>query len=471
MSDTKDFINGKVYDWTTTLNCEDPLRRLIVRLVEKFPDHPEPLHVAVCAVHAAQNIDDPLSRPADLGRLVRLGIDRQGARDLIEAVRRELTGEHDKPLELVCPWDLARKVATGWRVKGILPITGLVLVIGPPGAGKSLGALDLVGANAQGRDWFGHRVSDARPFVWLALEGAAGTAARFAAYGRHWMPLGSADAAVMLQPFDLTNAADRRRLIDAIRATDLERPTIVLDTLARAMPGRDENASADMGLAIAGATHLIDELQTVALLVHHTGKDSTKGPRGHSSLLAAADVVLEFRRNGPDRSFRLAKSKDGEDGAEFSFRLRSHVLEHDADGDAVTSCSIEPLDTPPPSSKLPKLAGTNVGDALQHLLDELDATGRKPTPGEIPGDLGRVDLVASYDAWAERFKARYDPGANAAAKRNALSKARRILRTEHHAINGYGEWVWVTPADASAEARSIITRHWADHAREGGNHA
>lgn len=459
MRDTEDLIRELVHEWTTTHHPDHPLRQTVAKVADRYSDYSEPLHVAVLAANAALNVEDPLSRPADLNRLVRLGLDRQGARDLIEAVRRELTGEHDKPIDLVCPWDLAHKVATGWRIKGILPVAGLVLVVGPPSAGKSLGALDMVGANAQGRAWFGHRVSEHRPFIWLALEGAAGTPARFAAYARQHSPLGPSDAAVMLQSFDLTDAAKRRRLIEAIRASDLDRPTIVVDTLARAMPGRDENASADMGLAIAGATQLIEELETAVILVHHTGKDSTKGPRGHSSLLAAADVVLEFRRNGPDRSIHLAKSKDGQDGAEFAFRLQPHVIEHDADGDAVSSCAIEPLDTPPPS-KLPSLNKTAAGFALNCLLDELSKSGRKPEPEEIPGDLARVDQVASRDQIRDRFMHRYGPEASDGARRKAFSVAIKTLVEDHKAIGYYHDLFWVTPANASQEARNTIVGYW-----------
>lgn len=59
------------------------------------------------------------------------------------------------------------------------------------------------------------------------------------------------------------------------------------------------------------------------LLVHHTGKEAGRGMRGHSSLLAAMDCVIEVKRKGDEREWHVVKSKDGEDGASHPFKLES----------------------------------------------------------------------------------------------------------------------------------------------------
>jgi hypothetical protein len=38
----------------------------------------------------------------------------------------------------------------------------------------------------------------------------------------------------------------------------------------------------------------------------------------------------------------VAKSKDGEDGKTFNFKLKHHLLEKGADGEEIKSCSLEP---------------------------------------------------------------------------------------------------------------------------------
>ncbi len=41
------------------------------------------------------------------------------------------------------------------------------------------------------------------------------------------------------------------------------------------------------------------------------------------------------------RAWGVAKAKDGEDGGKFPFKLKRHVLGTDADGDEITSCTVE----------------------------------------------------------------------------------------------------------------------------------
>ena len=70
----------------------------------------------------------------------------------------------------------------------------------------------------------------------------------------------------------------------------------IIDTLNRASPGSDENASADMGKLLAAVKKLEAEIGGLVILCHHTGKDRSQGLRGHSSLHAAMDAEIELRR-------------------------------------------------------------------------------------------------------------------------------------------------------------------------------
>jgi hypothetical protein len=117
---------------------------------------------------------------------------------------------------------------------------------------------------------------------------------------------------------------------------------LVLDTLNRAAAGMDENSSVDMGEVIAGMKALQAELGGLVLAVHHSGKDVLRGLRGHSSLLAALDCVVEVNRQEERREWSLLKSKDGEDSTRHPFRLDVAELGLDGDGWPVTSCTVEP---------------------------------------------------------------------------------------------------------------------------------
>jgi hypothetical protein len=150
------------------------------------------------------------------------------------------------------------------------------------------------------------------------------------------------ECASCLPPLDLRQPQDRADIVQAARAAGLAGGVLCIDTLAASAPGMDENASADMGEIIAALKALQAELGGLVLAVHHTGKDATKGLRGHSSLLGALDAAIEVTRTEDRREWRTAKSKDGSDGDARPFRLEVVELETDDEGEPVTSCVVAP---------------------------------------------------------------------------------------------------------------------------------
>lgn len=223
-----------------------------------------------------------------------------------------------------------------WRVKGVLPAEGLAALYGPSASGKSFLALDMAAAIAQGSTWFGCR-THATTVVYVALEGEGGFKNRVTAWEReHALPIPSALNFVM-QPFKINDPQDVVDLASAVPKGSV----IFVDTLNRSAPMADENSSSDMGKILEGAKRLQIAISGLVVLIHHTGKDVGKGLRGHSSLFAALDGAIQVERSVVARSWGIAKAKDGEDGTKFSFKLKPHVLGHDADGDEISSCTVE----------------------------------------------------------------------------------------------------------------------------------
>ena len=110
---------------------------------------------------------------------------------------------------------------------------------------------------------------------------------------------------------------------------------IVIDTLARAMAGDDENAASDMTAFIERrASEIARTTGAAVLVVHHPGKDNAKGMRGSTALFAACDCVIKIsKRDGGGGEALIEKVKDGEVGPLFAYRLRQVDLGTDADGD------------------------------------------------------------------------------------------------------------------------------------------
>ena len=256
--------------------------------------------------------------------------------------------------------DLRNLSPLKWRVRGVLPADGLAVLYGPSASGKSFLALDMAAAISEGSSWFDCRVKTA-PVVYAALEGEAGIKLRVAAWEAHQGRPLPAGLHMVLQPFKLTEPQDVQDLAAVIPPGGV----VFIDTLNRAAPTADENSSKDMGGIVSAAEQLQKLIGGLVVMVHHTGKDTTKGLRGHSSLLAALDATVEVSRDGDRREWKVAKVKDGQDGNVQAFRLKVETLGLDEYGDPLTSCVVvqDPTDRDIKRVKVPQ--GEN-----QHLVYE-----------------------------------------------------------------------------------------------------
>jgi putative DNA primase/helicase len=281
--------------------------------------------------------------------------------------------------------DLRSLPPISWLVRGVLPSLGVASLYGASGSGKSFLTLDLAAAIAEGREWFGYRVKPAT-VVYAALEGQAGFRLRVAAWEKSNGYTLPACLRLVLQPFRLTEPEDVRDLAAAVLALG-DGAVTVLDTLNAASPGTDENSSGDMGRVIESAKELQRLTGGLVLLVAHTGKDATKGLRGHSSLLAALDAAIEVKREGDRREWQVFKAKDGKDGAAHPFRLALVDLGNDDDGEPVTSCVVRSEEAPEEStrSRLPQGGNQRVVlNALHGLLRKSSNFGKGGAPPYRP---------------------------------------------------------------------------------------
>jgi AAA domain len=273
--------------------------------------------------------------------------------------------------------EVAQSAPIAWTIRGLLPKTGLAALYGASGSGKSFLALDMGASIAAGlKEWYGLRISKC-PVTYCVLEGEAGMGKRVAAWEAHSQNEIAEMLRFIAQPFDITVASDVQELAAAIRAAGGTDGLIVLDTLNRAAPGADENSSKDMGEIIANAKALQQLTGGLVLLVHHTGKDETKGMLGHSSLFAAMDAVVAVM-NSKDKglSWGVAKSKDDVTGTFYPFRLEQVVVGTDDEGEDVTSCVAVSI-APPFALRKSKQLGQHQQAALQVLGTLFESAGEQ----------------------------------------------------------------------------------------------
>jgi len=169
------------------------------------------------------------------------------------------------------------------------------------------------------------------------------------------LPAVIADAPNLREPKDA--AALTHSIIRWVQDRKEPVDVVVIDTLSATTPGGNENSGEDMGLVLSHCKLLNKATGALVVLIHHSGKDSTKGARGWSGLRAAADAEIEIVRNGDYRTASITKMKDGTDGGVYPFKLKVIELGVTADGEVESSCVIEHVDAQPaqPSSRKPKL--------------------------------------------------------------------------------------------------------------------
>jgi hypothetical protein len=113
------------------------------------------------------------------------------------------------------------------------------------------------------------------------------------------------------------------------------------------------------------------------LVVHHAGKDLSKGSRGWSGLKAAADVQIEvLRHENGDREIIIEKMKDGEDGVRYPFKLEVIDVGIDYDGDIITSCvAVETELSAPAGNPADRKEVKRRGRVENHLLEIMTVFG------------------------------------------------------------------------------------------------
>jgi len=224
----------------------------------------------------------------------------------------------------------------GYLAKGLLQKASYAIAYGPPGGGKTFTLLDLAYHIAAGKEWMGHKVHGG-PVLYLPFEGGGGLIKRAQALRQKY---GDADVPFFIAPasFNLREQTGRKEL-GAVIADLPEKPVlIVIDTLARALMGGDENSAQDVGAFNSAVAALIESTGACVLIVHHSGKNQNAGARGSSALLGAIDTELQIS----DNRVTASKQRDVEIGAPIGFKLVPVVVGVDSDGDEMTSCVVEP---------------------------------------------------------------------------------------------------------------------------------
>jgi KaiC/GvpD/RAD55 family RecA-like ATPase len=323
-------------------------------------------------------------------------------------------------------------------VENLLCDQQLSVLYGEPNIGKTFLAIDLALHVSLGWPWQGLEV-DRGGVVFIAGEGASGARQRYKAFRQHHGREKTAGAsfAVVPRAVNFCDKASVAGLISSIKDAASrfgERVRLVIvDTLSRALAGGDENSSVEMGMVVNAADRVRLATGAHVMFIHHTGKDPTKGARGHSLLRGNVDTEIAIERGEGERTAiaRVEKQRDLECGRPLSFRLHQVRLGTNRRGKPITSCVVE--NVPMPRPKLSENASTCLA-----ILNEL-------LPEDVSDVTQALQNGVEIDAWREAVMQRLKEGAlqgvaNPSTLRSKFSRAKEELLS-HGYITISGNWV------------------------------
>ncbi len=258
-------------------------------------------------------------------------------------------------------------------IHNVIQPESLIVSYGQSNSGKTFHVLHRDICLAANIPWYGRQCYSTGFVVYVAAEGPRSVGLRAAALRRENLSEHEGDIKFALIPSSinlLDPTADTSPLIDSIKRIEDKRgePCIKLtvDTLSRSAPGGDENSSQTMGAIVYSADRIRQETGCAFEFVHHSGKDTTKGARGHSLLRAATDTEIEISNDNGLHIAKITKQRDLPVGDEYAFRLRVVEMGEDSYGNKVTTCVPE-LTTDKPTPKPKRLTGSTQKKMLNLL--------------------------------------------------------------------------------------------------------
>jgi hypothetical protein len=278
------------------------------------------------------------------------------------------------------------------------PCTGMVF--GASGSGKSFFILDVGLHCAAGVPWLGKAVKEG-PVIYLCGEGRHAVPRRVAAWKKiHGaIPNGRFLMSNRRVQFDPDTILEMLCEINKLAAMSELPVLIVIDTMARALPGEcDENSAKDTMAFVDMCDRLQTQYNCAVIIVHHTGhaEQSKNRARGSSALKGAMD--LEILLTGT--VIQWEKTKDAEPHRPLKYELKQVSY---GPGKRENSCVVSyDIKYNPAEEQMTKPAKLGA-EILSVLCHDLGTT-------RIPEDVFRDEFYFKYDG-------------KPAAKRQAFNRA------------------------------------------------
>jgi hypothetical protein len=347
-------------------------------------------------------------------------------------------------------------------VDRLIEKSSIIIFYGPPKSMKSLLMVDLMVSLVEFKSWCGRKIPMPANVLYAAFEDIKELKLRTICSNEYKLTekaeryynnqCGIAGPPPNIFEPSFAEALGHLCYIDSTIRSEGEPPysprVLIIDTLALAMSGvGDENSSAAMGKVIDTLRRIRDFGITV-IIVHHSGKDVSKGLRGHNSLEAAADSVYSVTKK-PTSDFVKIKhelQRNGPVGEVFLFERKTGVLKikKDIEEKEVLVSYLDYIENSSETEKENTLTKPQilVLNSLQRLL--------KTDPTNVGAMFGLAEdhLAVSYSLLAEDCKHQNmaPNGKSLASVTKAIKRAIEGL-VESSLVAEKNGFIWPTPLE------------------------
>lgn len=230
--------------------------------------------------------------------------------------------------------DVDLKIFTDYAIKGMLHLGDVVTIYGQSNVGKSFVVLEILQHICKGQR-LGNLRARKGSIVYLAAEAPTSIKRRAMALG-----LTREDGTLFVGEgkIDLLDANSIAQTIKYLKTLDVSERlrVVVFDTFSLSIPDADENSATAMSQAISNAKRIALDLNVCVILVHHEGKDDSRGPRGSTAIKGGVDAELKLQRSDEVVQLVGTKMRDGLLNEAIEFMIDGQDMGVDDDGDPVT---------------------------------------------------------------------------------------------------------------------------------------
>lgn len=252
------------------------------------------------------------------GNVRELLLEAEGKLDLDIINGKDLSLEYEAPDEII---------------QDLLVSKSLAIMYGDSNAGKTFFGLSMGYAIAEGEKFHGKMVEKAN-VLYLATESPGSIRARMQALKKYYKK-DLENLYMVPNPLNFHESeGDISKVLKACEKIGNVK-FIIADTLARMASGANENSGEDMGPVMNRFSLLAEESGACVMIVHHSGKDKTRGSRGWSGLKAHIETEIEVQEG----KATITKQRElPSKNSEFHFALDVIEMGKGKFGNTVSTC-------------------------------------------------------------------------------------------------------------------------------------